>query len=79
MKKLKDFIVNLWQSFRDSGCLGWLIFVVIGLALFHSCSKEEEKKYDRVYESAYEEGYNDGFKDGEDFGYEKGYEDGNNK
>lgn len=82
MKKLKDFIVNLWESFRDGGCLGWLIFVVIGLVIFHSCSQQEEKKYDKIYESAYEEGYNDGYKDGENFGYyygyEKGYEDGNN-
>lgn len=84
MKKLKDFIADLWESFRDSGCLGWLVFVVVGLILFHSCSEQDEKKYDEIYQSAYEEGYSDGYKEGNEdgkysgyyYGYENGYEDG---
>ena len=84
MQKFKDFIVDLWEGFRDSGCLGSLIFSVGGILLVlffsHSCSKQEEKKYDKVYQSAYEEGYNDGHRDGEIdgkwFGYYDGYEKG---
>ena len=78
--KIKDFFINLWESFRDSGCLGSLVFVVVGLVLFHSCSYQEEKKYDEIYQSAYEEGYNEGYRNGEEdgkwFGYYQGYENG---
>jgi len=85
MNKLKDFIVDLWESFRDSGCLGCLVFTVVGLILLHSCSKQEQKKYDEIYQSAYEEGYNEGYHEGKEeekwvgyyHGYENGYDDAN--
>ena len=84
MRKLKETIIDLWEGFKHSGCLGYIIIMAILLFLAHSCSLQEEKKYDEIYQSAYEEGYSEGYHDGNQdgkysgyySGYENGYEDG---